>query len=53
MVVVLGFAAAIELFTLLLMVPVGRMGPLTVASALAVRNRRRLFGLPEERPIVG
>jgi len=31
----------------------GRLGPVTVASALALRDRRRLFRLPEERPIVG
>jgi trk system potassium uptake protein len=31
----------------------GRLGPITVASALALRERRKLFRLPEERPIVG
>ena len=31
----------------------GRIGPLTVASALAVRERPRLYQLPEERTIVG
>ncbi len=31
----------------------GRVGPITVASALAVRTRRRLVHHPEERPIVG
>jgi potassium uptake TrkH family protein len=31
----------------------GRLGPITVASALAMRERRKLFRLPEERPIVG
>jgi trk system potassium uptake protein len=32
---------------------VGRIGPLTVASALALRERSRRFELPEERTIVG
>ena len=32
---------------------IGRIGPLTVASALALRERPRRFELPEERTIVG
>ena len=32
---------------------IGRVGPITVASALALRTRHRLYQLPEERPIVG
>ncbi|MQA96212.1 MAG: TrkH family potassium uptake protein [Streptosporangiales bacterium] len=32
---------------------VGRVGPLTVGSALALRERTRHYKLPEERPIVG
>jgi potassium uptake TrkH family protein len=32
---------------------VGRTGTVTLAAALALRERRRLFRLPEERPIVG
>lgn len=32
---------------------VGRLGPVTLASALALRTRPRLYRLPEERPIVG
>jgi trk system potassium uptake protein TrkH len=32
---------------------VGRIGPLTLASALALRGRTQLFRLPEERTIVG
>ncbi|ACY97284.1 MULTISPECIES: TrkH family potassium uptake protein [Thermomonospora] len=32
---------------------VGRVGPLTVFSALALRERTRRYELPEERPIVG
>ncbi|AUN41065.1 TrkH family potassium uptake protein [Tsukamurella tyrosinosolvens] len=31
----------------------GRLGPVTVASALALRERERRYELPEERPIVG
>lgn len=31
----------------------GRLGPITLASALALRDRGRRFELPEERPIVG
>ncbi|WP_245565934.1 TrkH family potassium uptake protein [Thermocrispum municipale] len=32
---------------------VGRIGPITTATALALRERRRRYELPEERPIVG
>ncbi|WP_083936335.1 TrkH family potassium uptake protein [Nocardiopsis ganjiahuensis] len=32
---------------------VGRIGPITLASALAMRRRGRAYELPEERPIVG
>lgn len=32
---------------------VGRLGPITVASALALRTRKRLYELPQERPIIG
>jgi len=32
---------------------VGRTGPMTVAAALALRDRQRVIRLPEERPIVG
>lgn len=31
----------------------GRLGPITVASALATRERNRRYRFPEERPIVG
>lgn len=31
----------------------GRLGPITLASALAFRRRRRLYELPKERPIIG
>ena len=32
---------------------VGRIGPISLASALALRRRARAYELPEERPIVG
>jgi Trk-type K+ transport system membrane component len=31
----------------------GRIGTVTVASALALSARPRLYRLPEERPIIG
>ncbi len=32
---------------------VGRLGPITIGSALALRTRKLMFELPKERPIVG
>ncbi|WP_420810608.1 TrkH family potassium uptake protein [Jiangella asiatica] len=32
---------------------IGRLGPITFASALALRQRGRLYELPEARPIIG
>jgi trk system potassium uptake protein len=32
---------------------VGRVGTITVASALALQHRHRHYHLPEERPVVG
>lgn len=32
---------------------VGRLGPITFASALALAKRKRLYELPKERPIIG
>ena len=32
---------------------VGRLGPITLASALALRTRPRRYDLPEERPVIG
>ncbi|MEU0218894.1 potassium transporter TrkG [Streptomyces sp. NPDC006265] len=32
---------------------IGRLGPITVGSALALRTRVRLYDLPEERPVIG
>jgi trk system potassium uptake protein TrkH len=31
----------------------GRVGPIGLASALAIRRRNLLFRYPEERPIIG
>jgi trk system potassium uptake protein TrkH len=31
----------------------GRIGPLTLGSALALRDRRILYELPKERPAIG
>ena len=38
---------------LMVLMFVGRVGSVTVASALALRSRHRLYALPEERPIIG
>ena len=46
----LGTAA--QLIEVLLMY-VGRIGPLTLAVVLSVHERERLFAYPEERPLVG
>lgn len=32
---------------------IGRIGTITVATGLAMRSRRRLYRFPEERPIIG
>ncbi len=32
---------------------VGRLGPMTFASALALKERHQLYSLPRERPIIG
>ncbi|MFE6281073.1 TrkH family potassium uptake protein [Streptomyces sp. NPDC057877] len=41
-----------ELLLIVLMF-VGRLGPITLVSALALRERTRRYELPEERPIIG
>jgi trk system potassium uptake protein TrkH len=38
---------------LVLLMFIGRVGTITVATALALRSRDRLYRYPEERPIVG
>ena len=32
---------------------VGRLGPVTLASALALRSRAPLYEFPKERPLIG
>jgi Trk-type K+ transport system membrane component len=32
---------------------IGRLGPISLVSALALRERHRLFHLPEGRPLIG
>ena len=44
-------AAAKYVLTVLMFI--GRTGTMTLAAALALRNRRRVIRLPEERPIIG
>jgi len=38
---------------LIVLMFLGRTGPYTLAVALALRERKRLYGFPEERPIIG
>ncbi|MEU5407402.1 TrkH family potassium uptake protein [Nocardia asteroides] len=38
---------------LIVLMFLGRLGPITLATALALRDRGRRYELPEERPIVG
>ena len=40
-------------YVLVLIMLIGRIGTTTVAAALALRSRRRLYRYPEERPIIG
>nr|WP_150308832.1 potassium transporter TrkG [Planctomonas psychrotolerans] len=44
--------AAGQLILIVLMF-IGRLGPITFASALALRDRRITYELPQERPIIG
>ncbi|MFI2436720.1 TrkH family potassium uptake protein [Streptomyces sp. NPDC018693] len=44
-------AAGHLLLTLLMFI--GRLGPITLVSALALRERTRRYELPEERPVIG
>ncbi|MFC4494888.1 TrkH family potassium uptake protein [Streptomyces ovatisporus] len=43
----------LELLLLTALMFIGRLGPITVASALALRQRVRMYDLPEERPVIG
>jgi Trk-type K+ transport system membrane component len=38
---------------LVLLMLLGRVGPLTLGSALILRDRRILYEFPRERPVVG
>jgi len=38
---------------LILLMFIGRLGPITFASALALRDRRSTYEYPKERPIIG
>ncbi|WP_052450386.1 TrkH family potassium uptake protein [Actinomyces polynesiensis] len=40
-------------YVLAVLMYAGRTGPMTVAAALALRERRRVIRMPEERPIIG
>lgn len=51
-----GLAAELSLpgqIVLLVLMFIGRVGPIAVAAALALNTRHRLYRYPEERPIVG
>jgi trk system potassium uptake protein TrkH len=51
-----GITAALPpsgLVTLIVLMFVGRVGTVTVATALALKKSRRPFRYPQERPIVG
>lgn len=47
-----GLPAAAQLILVLLMF-LGRLGPLTLGSALALRERQTAYELPKERPAIG
>jgi Trk-type K+ transport system membrane component len=52
----MGITASLSVFgqvALMLLMLIGRVGPITVVAALAMRERPRLYRYPEERPIVG
>ncbi|MFE2615923.1 TrkH family potassium uptake protein [Micromonospora chalcea] len=40
-------------YVLIALMYIGRIGPLTLGSAIALNTRRRLYRYPEEQPIVG
>lgn len=42
----------IQVFLVVLMF-VGRLGPITLGTALVLRRRTRLYERPKERPIIG
>ena len=40
-------------YVIVVLMFVGRTGTMTAASALAMRDRRRVIRFPEERPMIG
>jgi Trk-type K+ transport system membrane component len=40
-------------YVLVVLMFIGRTGTMTLAAALALRDRRRVIRYPEERPIIG
>ncbi len=46
------FSTAGQLVLVALMF-LGRLGPITLASALALRSKPKLYDLPYERPVIG
>lgn len=51
-----GITADLPAFGQLLLISLmflGRLGPVTLATALALRQRQRVFAYPEEQPIIG
>lgn len=51
-----GITADLAWFNQLVLVPlmfVGRLGPITLGAALALRDRQRLYRMPESAPIIG
>ncbi|MGW1025329.1 TrkH family potassium uptake protein [Streptomyces sp. NPDC002577] len=48
-----GSLSAAGQLTVIVLMFAGRLGPITLASALALRERDRRYTLPEERPVIG
>ncbi|WP_125778346.1 TrkH family potassium uptake protein [Antribacter gilvus] len=51
-----GITAGLEWYHQLILVVlmfIGRLGPITLGTSLALRSRRRLYRLPESAPIIG
>ncbi|MER5177279.1 potassium transporter TrkG [Streptomyces sp. NPDC002896] len=48
-----GDLSAAGQLTVIVLMFAGRLGPITLASALALRARDRRYTLPEERPVIG
>ncbi|MBG0850431.1 TrkH family potassium uptake protein [Streptomyces spinoverrucosus] len=48
-----GDLPAVGQLTVIALMFAGRLGPITLASALALRQRDRRYTLPEERPVIG